>query len=61
MLEIKSIEEHQIEEAKQVITKVCLEIWQGKLIEEELKHYDPMFDLDNVRLGAAHATHRLLE
>ncbi|GAA6618371.1 hypothetical protein [Scytonema sp. NUACC26] len=48
MIEIKPIQTHQIEEAKQAIATTCLEIFIGMVSEEELKHYDPMLDLDEV-------------
>lgn len=49
MVEIKPIEQHQIQQAKQVVTTVSLEIWQDILTEEEVKHYDSMFDIENVQ------------
>jgi putative acetyltransferase len=49
VLEIKPIQQHQIEQAKQVVIAVCLEIWQGLLTKDELKGYDSMSDIDNVR------------
>ncbi|MUG95411.1 GNAT family N-acetyltransferase [Scytonema sp. UIC 10036] len=45
MIEIKPIQGHQIEEAKQVIITTCLEIFTGMVSEEQLKLYDPMLDL----------------
>lgn len=49
MTEIKPIEPHQINDAKQVVTTVCLEIWQDILTKEDVKHYDSMSDIENVR------------
>lgn len=49
MVEIRPIQQHQIEQAKQIVTAVCLEIWQGVLIEEDLRRYDSMSDIENVR------------
>ncbi|MEA5505942.1 GNAT family N-acetyltransferase [Halotia wernerae UHCC 0503] len=49
MVEIRSIQQHQIEQAKQTIMTVCLEIWQGILTEEDLRRYDSMSDIENVR------------
>lgn len=49
MVEIRPIQQHQIEQAKQIIMTVCLEIWQGMLTEQDLRHYDSMSDIDNVQ------------
>lgn len=49
MVEIRPIQQHQIEQAKQIVTVVCLEIWQGVLTEEDLRRYDSMSDIENVR------------
>ncbi|MDJ0589664.1 MAG: GNAT family N-acetyltransferase [Pleurocapsa sp. MO_226.B13] len=49
MLEIKPIEEHQIEQAKQVVLTVCLEIWQGEISEADFKRIDPMSDINHVQ------------
>lgn len=49
MIEIKSIEEHQIEQAKQVVLIVCLEIWQGAVSEEDFSRIDPMSDIHKVK------------
>lgn len=49
MIEIRPIETHQIQHAKQVITTVCLDIWQDLLTEEDLQHYDSMSDIENMR------------
>ncbi|MFQ4168197.1 GNAT family N-acetyltransferase [Scytonema millei] len=49
MIEIKPIQTHQIEEAKQAIATTCLEIFTGMVSEEQLKQYDPMLDLDSVQ------------
>jgi putative acetyltransferase len=49
MVEIRPIEQHQIEQAKQIVIAVCLEIWQDFLTEEELRCYDSMSDIEDVR------------
>lgn len=49
MVEIRPIQQHQIEQAKQVITAVCLDVWQGILTEEDVKRYDSMSDIEQVR------------
>ncbi|MBE9053794.1 GNAT family N-acetyltransferase [Nostocales cyanobacterium LEGE 11386] len=49
MVEIRPIQQDQVEQAKQVVIAVCLEIWQGVLTEEDLKQYDPMSDIENMR------------
>ncbi len=49
MTEIKLIQQYQIEQAKQIITAVCLEIWQGVVTEEEFKRFDSLSDIDNVQ------------
>lgn len=50
MVEIRPIQQHQIEQAKQVVTTACLEVWRDIVTEKELKHYDPMSDIEQVRL-----------
>lgn len=50
MLEIKPIQQHQLEQAKQVVIAVCLDIWQGVLTEDDLRRYDSMLDIENVQL-----------
>ena len=49
MLEIKQIQQAQIEQVKQIVITVSLEIWQGVLTEEDLKRYDSLSDIENVR------------
>ena len=49
MLEIKPIEEHQIEQAKQVVLTVSLEIWQGEISEADFRRIDSMSDINNVK------------
>jgi putative acetyltransferase len=49
MIEIRPIQQHQIEQAKQVVTIVSLEIWQDILTEEDVRRYDSMSDIQNVR------------
>lgn len=49
MIEIKPIQQHQIKQAKQIVTTVSLEIWQDILTEQDLRSYDSMSDIENVR------------
>ena len=49
VVEIRPIQQHQIEQAKQIVVSVCLEIWQGVVTEEDLRRYDSMSDIENVR------------
>jgi putative acetyltransferase len=49
VIEIRPIQQHQTEQAKQIVTTVCLEVWRDILTEKELKHYDPMSDIEHVR------------
>ncbi|NDJ19978.1 GNAT family N-acetyltransferase [Myxacorys almedinensis] len=49
MIEVKPIQQHQVEQAKQIVTAVCLEIWQGILTEQDLRRYDSMSDIENVQ------------
>jgi putative acetyltransferase len=49
MVEIRPIQQHQIEQAKQIVMAVCLEIWQDILTEEDLRRYDSMSDVEHVR------------
>lgn len=49
MIEIRPIKQHQIEQAKQIVITVCLEIWQGVLAEDDLTRYDSMSDIENVQ------------
>ena len=49
VVEIEPIEESQIEQAKQVVLTVSLEIWQGAISEEDFRRIDPMSDISNVR------------
>jgi putative acetyltransferase len=46
---IKLIQQYQIEQAKQIITAVCLEILQGAVTEEEFKRFDSLSDIENVQ------------
>jgi putative acetyltransferase len=48
-ISIQPIQPHQIESAKQLITVVCLEIWQGLLTESDLRQSDPMLDIEHVQ------------
>jgi putative acetyltransferase len=47
--EIKLIQQYQLQQAKQIIITVCLEIWQGTVTEEEFKQFDSLSDIDNVQ------------
>lgn len=49
VVEIRPIQQHQIEQAKQIVTTVCLEIWQDILTEKDLRRYDSMSDIEHVR------------
>ena len=49
MVVIKPIEQHQIEQAKQIVITVSLEIWQGTLSATDLKRIDSMSDISNVK------------
>jgi putative acetyltransferase len=49
MVEIRPIQQHQIEQAKQIVMAVSLEIWQDILAEEDLRQYDSMSDIEHVR------------
>lgn len=49
MIIIKPIEENQIEQAKQIVTTVSLEIWQGELSAVDLQRIDLMSDISNVK------------
>ncbi|MBW4526359.1 MAG: GNAT family N-acetyltransferase [Phormidium tanganyikae FI6-MK23] len=49
MIEIRPIQQQQIDQAKQVVTTVCLEIWHDFITKEDLNHYDSMSDINYVR------------
>jgi putative acetyltransferase len=49
VVEIRPIQQYQIEQAKQIVTAVSLEIWQDILTEEDLRRYDSMSDIETVR------------
>ena len=49
VVKIKPIDETQIEQAKQVVLSVSLEIWQGAISEEDFRRIDPMSDIDRVK------------
>lgn len=49
MIKIRPIQQSQIEQAKQIVTTVYLEVWQDILSEEELKRYDSMSDIEHLR------------
>jgi len=48
-IKIIPIKQHQIDEAKQVVIKVCLEIFDELSSEDDLKRYDSMSDIEEVR------------
>ncbi len=48
MVEIRPIQQHEIEQAKQIVMGVSLEIWQGVLTEADLRRIDSMSDIENV-------------
>lgn len=48
-IEITPIEQHQIDEVKQLIVTVCLEIWDGLLNEDDIARIDSKSDIDNVK------------
>ncbi|HIK07092.1 MAG TPA: GNAT family N-acetyltransferase [Trichormus sp. M33_DOE_039] len=50
MVEIRPIKQREIEQVKQIIITVCLELWQGVLAEDDLKDYDSLSDIDNVQM-----------
>jgi putative acetyltransferase len=49
MTEIRPIQQHQIEQAKQIVIAVSLEIWQGKFSEEDFRRIDSLSDIENAR------------
>ncbi|WP_026731071.1 GNAT family N-acetyltransferase [Fischerella sp. PCC 9605] len=49
MIEIRPIQRHQIEQAKQIVMGVSLEIWQGVLTEADFRRLDSMSDIENVQ------------
>lgn len=49
MIELRPIQQRQIEQAKQIVTTVCLEVWSDILTEEGLKRHDSMSDIEQVR------------
>jgi putative acetyltransferase len=50
VIEIKPLQQRQIEQAKQIVTTVCLEVWRDIVTEEELNRYDSMSDIEHMRL-----------
>jgi putative acetyltransferase len=48
MIAIQPIQPHQIEQAKQIVIAVSLEIWDGVFTEEDLKCYS-MADIEDVQ------------
>lgn len=48
-IEIKQIQPDQIEQAKQVVATVSLEIWQDILTADDIRRYDAMSDIEDVR------------
>lgn len=49
MVEIRPIQQHEIEQAKQIVMAVSLEIWQDILTEKDLRRYDSMSDIEHLR------------
>jgi putative acetyltransferase len=49
MTEIRLIQQDRIEQAKQIVIAVSLEIWQGKFTEEDFKRIDSLSDIENAR------------
>jgi putative acetyltransferase len=49
MIEIKPIQQHQVEEAKRSVIAVNLDFWQGELTEEDLRRIDSMSDIENAQ------------
>ena len=47
-IKITPIKQHQIDEVKQIIIKVCLEIWDELLTEDDLKRYDSMSHIEEL-------------
>lgn len=47
-IKITTIKQHQVDQVKQLIVGICLEIWKGLLNEDDLKRYDSMTDINNV-------------
>ncbi|MEL6458879.1 MAG: GNAT family N-acetyltransferase [Cyanobacteria bacterium J06621_15] len=48
-IQISLIKQHQIDEVKQLIVTVCLEIWDGLLSEDDIARIDSKFDIDNIK------------
>ena len=48
-IQITPIKQHQIDEVKQLIITVCLEIWDGLLNEDDIARIDSKSDIDNVK------------
>ncbi len=49
MIEMRPIQEHQTEQAKQIVKTVVLEVFQYLLTEGSLDRHDPMLDIEQVR------------
>ena len=49
MIKIEPIKEEQIEQTKEMILSVCLEIWQGTVSAKDFKRIDSMSDISNVK------------
>ncbi|MFM7424940.1 MAG: hypothetical protein ACKO7W_08120 [Elainella sp.] len=49
VVEIKTIQPNQIDQAKQVVGTVSLEIWQDILTEADIRRYDSMSDMQNLQ------------
>ncbi|MEB3220362.1 MAG: GNAT family N-acetyltransferase [Nostocales cyanobacterium 94392] len=48
-IKITPIKQHQIDQVKQLIITVCLEIWDGLLNEDDIDRIDSKSDIDNVK------------
>lgn len=49
MIEIRPIQQQQIEPAKRIVRTVSLEIWQDAVTEADLQRLDPMVDIEQVQ------------
>lgn len=49
MIDIRAIHQYQIEDAKQLVISVVLEIWQGEVTEADFRRFDSLSDIENVQ------------
>lgn len=49
MITIRPIQDHQTQEAKQIVKTIMLDVLQDLLTEADLDRYDPMLDIEQVR------------